>query len=305
MNNLNPDQQPTNSPAFDEGGKPALASCIGEEAIRFCDGTCYGTDGNGALNIGSTCEKSGYPGSVMHFHKNETASSILLRDSKEVAKWVHEMAAKQRPGTSDDFSITGQLIRAAVLAIYPGYFTPNDTDARRCTVLNRFFDGSKISGGEYATRAVLAIIRHTSATRGQKSLLRTLQKIPTPLVATLAAHGLPMLLLWNERWEEAIISGCVYQLTHPAEKYYAIASTSGNDVQVPLILQSRLEEKQAVFRITGLTQEDVDDAESLAMVMDSTKGHDYVSSFLHYLNSKSTIAGDITVEPALELPTMC
>jgi hypothetical protein len=131
--------------------------------------------------------------------------------------------------------------------------------------------------------------------------------MPLPFVALLAAHGLSMDGddIWSERTEEALISGCLYQLAHPEEKYYNGFRSIFGGVQTPLILRLENKMKRAVFKLSGLTQKDVRIAKNLAQAIDPTEGDDYVSSFLLSLNGRSTLSGGFGAESPLELPLLC
>lgn len=312
MNDLNPYQHLSSYRVEDS---PPLAGYIGGSIYRCRGEDWHCTKESGAWGQILTGEKHvdpksmehSYPESMVYSHKNGTALSLLLRDSEEVAMWVHKVAVELQVDRVHHCPNRWKLISAAVLAIYPGYFTPNDNEARRSTVLNSFFDGLKVSSGECAGAMLVSLINRISWDGDINHLIHAMQYMPAPFVAMLVAHGLSIDWdhLWGERYEDALISGCVYQLTHPAEKYYKVHYRSGSPVQTPLFLKLAPKAKKAIFKLTGLTQKDVIAAKSLAIVMDPTKRHDYVSAFLHYLGGKSTLAGAISNEPALELPSLC
>ena len=245
-------------------GKVPVTCCMHDRSYHPDYGFWYATAHGGAI-----CLKLFSAPDDGVLKQVELKDVLYLADAHAVAQHVTQVTLQYLPMRLNRTLMLDPVVEAlTVLALYPGYFEPDDGEERRSSVIHAFVAALRRAGVRSAwhtfTCSVIYLFVVYGVTPFHGHLLRYL---PRTVAGALVAHGLSHLHVWRQRQATALEWGWQYQLAHPDHEYMIPLATDGEIYLKPLIDQVNPETLARLLAVTGLTMADVVRARTVGVAL--------------------------------------
>lgn len=265
-------------------GNANLICCLHTGGFDPGHGIWCATDNGGVCHLEVVSNPDGGAsrnvrlGDVMH-----------LSDAASVADYVKQATLQYLPSRPNRTQLLESRIEAlTVLALYPGYFRPHDSDERRSLVVQAFIDAIAGAGMPQPMHWFTCFVYFLFLVHGATPLhVHLLRHLPSTIVGALMANGLTHEKVWQERHMEALEEGWRYQLAHPDEEYLVPLATKGEIHLKPLIDYAGQEVAHRLLAATGLSLADAARAREIGAALAGDEMQAYTRAVLTCLSQNA------------------